>query len=150
MKLIFWKWQLWTMLVTPNLLPYVATMELAFKLDVPYFIFFFVLFFLLSFWREKATFYCFTGLVSLELELDGLYAIWSKRNVILFQLHSIPTSLVNAFTVQVLWTFLMSALVGYSLYQRKHQWHFSDVLRVFKGNRVSLHWSAQCWANRNF
>jgi hypothetical protein len=109
------------MLVTPNLLPYVATMELVFKLDVPYFIFFFVLFFLLSFWREKATFYCFTGLVSLELELDGLNAIWSKRNVILFQLHSIPTSLVNAFTVQVLWTFLMSALVGYSLYQRKHQ-----------------------------
>jgi len=62
MKLIFWKWQLWTMLVTPNLLPYFATMELAFKRDVPYFIFFFVLFFLLSFWREKATLYCFTGL----------------------------------------------------------------------------------------
>jgi hypothetical protein len=49
------------MLVTPNLLPYFATMELAFKRDVPYFIFFSVLFFLLSFWREKAIFGIGTG-----------------------------------------------------------------------------------------
>lgn len=27
---------------------------------------------------------------------------------------------------QVLWTFLMSALIGYSLYQRKRQWTFSS------------------------